>query len=203
MAEISKLTTEIAYNRVIQIPINPFTASANENLTQEPQFNFEDLRIVGYTAFICHKCLIFHPLTLYWHNTSMKVIPANHECDTNTVQEVQQQKRNKKDIIETVSNEVPKLMFQVVRRWTRGRPLVQAEEIKPIPEYLHCCTLVNGRNWFLRAIQYGFTSLADDELLDFLNLTKGNTHGIFRTAKSNKTYHMGITFHAAPKDHIG
>jgi hypothetical protein len=94
-------------------------------------------------------------------------------------------------------------MLQVVRRWTRGRPLVRAEEIKPISENLDCCTLVNGRNWFLRAIHYGFTSLADDELLDFLNLTKGNTHGIFRTAKSNKTYHMGITFHAAPKDHIG
>jgi hypothetical protein len=133
----------------------------------------------------------------------MKVIPTNHECDTNTVVEVQRQKRNKKDIIEIVSNEVPKLMLQVVRRWTRGRPLGQAEEIKPIPENSHCCVLVNGRNWSLRAIHYRYTLLADDELLDFLNLTKGNTHGIFKTAKSNKTYHMAITVDAAPKDHIG
>lgn len=107
LAEISKLTAEIAHNRIIQFPINPFTASANENLTQEPQFKFEDLRIVGYTAFICQKCLIFHPLTLYWHNSSMKVIPTNHECDTNTVVEVQRQKRNKMDIIETVSMRCP------------------------------------------------------------------------------------------------
>jgi hypothetical protein len=95
LAEISKLTTEIAQNRVLQSPISPFKASDDENMRHELQFKFEDLVVVGYTAFICQKCLTSHPLTLYWHNPSMKVIPTNHECDTEKVVEVQRLKGNK------------------------------------------------------------------------------------------------------------
>jgi hypothetical protein len=75
-AEISKLTKEITQNQVLQSAINPLKTSVNKITTQEPQFRYEDLVVVGYTAFICSKCLIFHPLTLYWHKSSMVVIPT-------------------------------------------------------------------------------------------------------------------------------
>jgi hypothetical protein len=202
LAEISKLTKEMAQNRVLLSAVNPIKTSVNKIMTQEPQFRYEDLVVVGYTAFTCSKCLISHPLTLYWHKSSMTVISTNHGCDTETIVEVQQQKRNKKGVIVTVSNELPKLMFQVVRRWTKGTLLVQADEIKSIPEVLHCCILVDSKKWALRAVQYGFTLLSDEELADFLNLARGNTYGIFRTAKSNKTYYMRIVVPAAPKAHI-
>jgi hypothetical protein len=201
-AEISKLTTEMAQNRVLQSAFNPLKGFVNKTMTQEPQFKYEDAVIVGYTAFICQKCLIFHPLTLYWHNSSLVIMPTNHGCDTETLVEVQRQKRNKKDVIATISNEIPNLMSQVVRRWTNGTPVVQADEIKFISEILHCCTLVDGKNWALRALQYGFTVLSDEELTDFLNLAMGNTYGIFRTEKSNKSYFMRIVVPGASKAHI-
>ncbi|MGH9976310.1 MAG: hypothetical protein ACRD8Z_10810 [Nitrososphaeraceae archaeon] len=202
LAEISKLATEVTQNRVLQSAVNPLKTSVNKIMAQEPKFRYEDLVVVGYTAFICSKCLICHPLTLYWHKSSMVVIPTNHGCNTETLVEVQRQKGNKKDVIATVSNELPKLMFQVVTRWTNGTPLVQADEIRPIPEVLHCCILVDSKNWALRAVQYGLTLLSDEELADFLNLARGNTYGIFRTAKSNKIYYMRIVVPATQKAQI-
>jgi hypothetical protein len=90
-------------------------------------------------------------------------------------------------------------MFEVVTRRTNGTPLVQVDEIRSIPEILHCCILIDGKNWALRAVQYGFTLLSDEELVDFLNLARGNTDGIFRTAKVNKTYYMHIVVPSTPK----
>lgn len=202
LAEISKLTTEMTQNRVLQSAVTPLKTSVNKIMTQEPQFRYEDLVVVGYTAFICSKCLICHPLTLYWHKSSKVVMPTNHVCDTETILEVQRQKGNKEDVIATVSNELPKLMFQVVTRWTNGTPLVQADEIRSVPEVLHCCILVDSKNWALRAVQHGSTLLSDEELADFLNLARGNTYGIFRAAKSNKIYFMRIVVPATPKAQI-
>lgn len=201
-AEVSKLTTEMTQDRVLRSAIIPLKTSVNKTMTQEPQFRYEDLVVVGYTAFICSKCLICHPLTLYWRKSSKVVIPTNHECDTETILEVQRQKGNKEDVIATVSNEVPKLMFQIVTRWTNGTPLVQADEIRSIPGVLHCCILVDGKNWAFRAVQHGFTLLSDEELADFLKLARGNTYGIIRTTKSNKTYFMRIVVPATPKNVI-
>lgn len=198
-AEISKLMREIKQN---QRPINPLRAPVNTPNIQEPQFKDEDLVVVGYTAFICDKCLISHPLTLYWHRPSMEVVHTNHGCDTKILLKVQQQKRNNKEVMETLSNETPKLMFRVVKRWTKGVPLAQADEIQSIPEVLRCCILVDSKNWAFRAIQNRFTVLSDEELADFLNLSRCNTYACFRTAESNKTYYMHIAATASSKDHI-
>jgi hypothetical protein len=198
-AEISKLTTEMAQNRVLQSATNPLKAPVNKIMIHETQFKHEDLLVVGYTAFICQKCLISHPLTLYRHTPSMKIICTNHGCDTETVVDAQRQIMNKKDIIATISNEMPKLMFQVVKRWTKGTPLVVADEIPSNPEVLNGCILVDGKNWAHRAVQNGFTLLSDEDLANFLNLARSNTYGIFRTAKSNKSYYMRIVVPGAPK----
>jgi hypothetical protein len=45
-----------------------------------PPFKIEDLKIIGYTAYICEECLVSHPLTLYWHSLSMKPVPTMHTC---------------------------------------------------------------------------------------------------------------------------
>jgi hypothetical protein len=202
LAEVSKLTAELAQNRVLQSTFNPLKSSGDMAMIQKQQLRYEDLAVIGYTAFICSNCLISHPLTLYWHKSSMALISTYHWCDTETVAELQWQKRNKKDLIATNSKEMPKLMFQVVMKWTKGTPLVQANEIKSIPAVLHCCILVDGKNWAHRAVQNGFTSLTDEELADFLNLARNNTYGIFRTAMSNKTYFMRIVALGTPKVHI-
>jgi hypothetical protein len=106
---------------------------------------------------------------------------------------------NKKDTIATISNEMPKLMFQVVKRWTKGTPLVMADEIQSSPKVLNGCILVDDKNWAHRAVQNRFTLLSDEDLADFLNLARGNTYG---TANSNKSYYMRIVVPGAPKAHI-
>jgi hypothetical protein len=85
LARIIKLTTEIKQNLVLQSTADPLQTSVNKIMTQEPQFGYEDLVVVGYTAFICSKYLICHPLTLYRHKSSMIVVPTNHVCDTETI----------------------------------------------------------------------------------------------------------------------
>jgi hypothetical protein len=77
-----------------------------------------------------------------------------------------------------------------------------ADKIQSNPEVLNDCILVDGKNWAHRAVQNGFTLLSDENLADFLNLARGNTYGIFRTAKSNKSYYMRIAVPGAPKAHI-
>ena len=201
-AEISKLAAGMAQNRLLQSAINPLKAPVNKVMIHDPKFKYEDFLVVGYTAFICQKCLISHPLTLYRHIPSMKIICTNHECDTETVVDAQRQIMNKKGIIATISNEMPKLMFQVVKRWTKGTPLVVADEIQFSPEVLNGCILVDGKNWAHRAVQNVFTLLSDEDLADFLNTARGNTYGIFNTAKSNKSYYMRIVVPGAPKAHI-
>lgn len=202
LAEISKLTTEVTQNRVLHSAVNPFKTSVNKIMIQNSQFRYEDLVVVGYTAFICSKCLICHPLTLYWHKSSTVIIPTNHECHTEKIVELQRQKGNKEDFITTATNDLPELMFQAVTKWTNGSPLVQADEIRSTPEVLNCCILVDSKKWALRAVQSGFTLLTDEELSDFLNLARGNTFGIFRPAKSNKIYFMSIVVPATPKAQI-
>jgi hypothetical protein len=95
---------------------------------------------------------------------------------------VQQQKWNEKEIIAILSNEILKLMLQVV--------------------CLHCCILVDSKNWAFRAIQYGLTVVSYEGLVDFLNLARGNTYGVFKSAKSNKTYCMYIVVSDTPKAYI-
>jgi hypothetical protein len=115
---------------------------------------------------------------------------------------VQRQKWKEKEIIAILSSEILKLMLQVVWRWTKDTPLVQADEIKSITEVLRCCILVDSKNWAFRAIQYGLTVVSYEGLVDFLNLARGNTYGVFKSAKSNKTYCMYIVVSDTPKAHI-
>ena len=127
-----------------------------------------------------------------------------HGCDSERVPKVQQpqQIENKKDFIATLYNEMPQLMFQVVKRWTKGTPLIQADEIQSIPEGLHCCILVDSKNWAFRAIQNKRTVISDEELADFLNLAGCNTYAYFRTPIPNQTYYMRVAASAPLKGQI-
>ena len=203
MAEISKLAREIAQIPVLQSSINPFSVRANKIEIQKPQFEHEDFEVVGYTAFICQKCLICHPLALYLHIPSMKVVSSSHRCERERVAEVlQQQGENKQDVIANLSEEMLHLMIHVVKRWTKGTPLIHAYEIQFVPEIISNSIFVDSKNWAFRAIQDRFTILSDEELADFLNLARCNTYAYFMTGKPNNTYLMCLAASATSKGHI-
>ena len=81
-----------------QPSINPFLRFVDKSNTSLPPFKIEDLKIIGYTAYICEECLVSHPLTLYWNSLSMKPVPTMHTCNNERIIEVQQEIHNKKEV---------------------------------------------------------------------------------------------------------
>ena len=71
-----------------QSSINPFIRFVDKSNMSLPPFKIEDLKIIGYTAYICEECLVAHPLTLYWYNLSMKPVPTMHTCSNERIKEV-------------------------------------------------------------------------------------------------------------------
>ena len=192
MAEI-RLLKELSLKPALQSSFDPFKGFIDESNIYVPPFQVEDLVVAGYTGFICEQCLISHPLMLYWHSLSMKIVPTIHTCSNERIKEVRQLKQNKKDIIANLCRELPELMFQLVKEWTKGRPLLISTEIQSESIGLHSFTLVDSRKWAIRAMQNGFSVLSDEELADFMNAANGNTYAYFRMAEPKKTYHMYIT----------
>ena len=105
MAEISRLLKELPLKPSSKSSVDPFKGFIEESNIHVPSFRFEDLVVAGYTGFICEKCLISHPLTLYWLRLSMKIIPTIHTCNNERIKEGRQLKQNKKDIMANLSRE--------------------------------------------------------------------------------------------------
>jgi hypothetical protein len=76
-------------------------------------------------------------------------------------------------------------------------PLLRSVEITSASEDLQHFISVDNKKWAARAIQDRSTTLADEELVDFLNLAGLKTYACFRMAKSNRTYQMYIATIAA------
>jgi hypothetical protein len=157
-----------------------------------PPFKIEDLEIIGYTAYICNDCLISHPLILYWHSASKKLVPTIHTCNDERKIEVHQGIRSKNEVITNLSDELPDLMCRVVKQWTKGRPLLKATLAPYVSEDLYELNVIDRKKWGIRAIRERFTALSDEELADFLNLAGENTYAYVRTEDQNKTYFMCI-----------
>ena len=136
MAEVSRLLKEL-------VPTSAPTFSYRLNSLIDnsgvcvPPFKPEDLEIIGYTAYICEECLVPHPLTLYMHGPSLKLVPAFHKCNAERIVEVQQEIHNKKHVIATLVRELPNLMLRLVRQWTKCRPSLRAVGIPAVSEGLH------------------------------------------------------------------
>ena len=74
LVEVSSLLKEFMPTLASQPSINPFLRFVDKSNTSLPPFKIEDLKIIGYTAYICEECLVSHPLTLYWNSLSMKPV---------------------------------------------------------------------------------------------------------------------------------
>jgi hypothetical protein len=157
-----------------------------------PSFKLEDLEIGGYSAYICEVCLVTHPLTLYMHVPSLKLVSAFHTCNTERIIEVQQELHHKKDVFATIAGEMPNLMFRTVRKWTKCKPSLRASQISSVPQNLNTLKPVDKKKWAMRAIRDKFTFLSEGELVDFLNLAENNTYACFKMEGQHKTYCMYI-----------
>ena len=195
MAEVSRLLKEL-------VPTSASTFSYRLNGLIDnsgvcvPPFKPEDLEIRGYTAYICEECLVSHPLTLYMHGPSLKLVPAFHKCNADRIVEVQQEIHNKKYVIATLVGELPKLVLRIVRQWTKRRPSLRADEIPAVSESLHTFKPVDKKGWAMRAVRDELTFLSEGELVDFLNLAGHNTYACFKMKEQNKAYFMYIATEA-------
>ena len=192
LAEISSLVKELRPTLASQPSINPFLRFVDKSNTSLSPFKIEDLKIIGYTAYTCEKCLVSHPLTLYWNSLSMEPVPTIHTCNNERRIEVQQEIHNKKEVTASLFDEVCDVMFLVVRQWTRARPLLKVAEIPSMLQGLQNFKVIDIKNWAIRAIRNRFTVLSDEELADFLNLAKANTYAYFKVKGQNTAYYMYI-----------
>jgi hypothetical protein len=197
MAEFNRLLKDVSLISASQAFIEPYNVFFNRPRISEPRFKIENLEVLGYTAYICKECLISHPLTLYWDGTNMAQVPTVHTCDNERLLEVQQSALNKDDVIETLYEGLPNLMFHAVKKWTKDAPLLMTAEIPPVLEGLHDFISADKRGWAIRAIRNGPTTLSDDELVDFLKLAGLRTYACFRMGGLTKKYQMFIATMAA------
>lgn len=59
LAEISSLLKEIMPTLASKSSINPFIRFVDNSNMSLPPFKIEDLKIIGYKAYICEKCPVF------------------------------------------------------------------------------------------------------------------------------------------------
>jgi hypothetical protein len=193
MAEVGRLLKELTPTPTFPFSINPpLNGLIGNSNSYVPSFKLEDLEISGYTAYICEVCLVTLPLTLYVHRPSLKLVSSFHTCSTERIIEVQQEMPHKKDVLATLAEELPNLMFRTVRKWTKCKPTLRATEIPSVPQNLHALKPVDKKKWALRAIRDKFTFLSEGELVDFLNLAGHNTFACFKMEGHHKTYGMYI-----------
>jgi hypothetical protein len=192
LAELSSLLKELRPTQASQPSISPSLKFVDKSNTSLPPLKIEDLKIIGYTAYICEECLVFHPLTLYWNCLSMKPVPAVHTCNNERIIEVQQKIHNKKEVIAALFDELRDVMSLVVKQWTRARPLLRVVEIPSILQGLQNFRLIDNKNWAIRAIRNRYTVLSAEELADFLNFAKANTYAYFKMKGRNTAYFMYI-----------
>lgn len=192
LAEMKRLFNELSLASVSQPFISSYKVGIDRCDVRPPQDKLNDLEIVGYAAYICKDCLISLPLTVYWDNINKVMRFAIHKCNDERVIEVRQTIRNKDDIIATLPDELPDLMFQVVMKWTKGAPVLQVAEIYPATAGPQNFIPIDKKEWAIRAIRNTSTPLAHEELAKFLSLARYNTYACFRRADTNKTYQMYV-----------
>jgi hypothetical protein len=192
LVEISSLLRELIPTLALQPFNNPFLRFVDKSSTSLPPFRIEDLKIIGYTAYICEECLVSHPLTLYWNSFSMKPVPTMHICNNERIIEVQQEIHKKKEVTAALFGELLEVTFLVVKQWTRARPLLKVAEIPSMLQGLQNFKVIDIKNWAIRAIRNRFTVLSDEELADFLNRAKANTYAYFKVKGQNTAYYMYI-----------
>jgi hypothetical protein len=196
MAEFNRLLRDISLTSASQAFIEPYKVFFNRPRISEP-FKIENLEVLGYMAYICKECLISYPQTLYWDGTNMAPVPTVHTCDNERLLEVKQSALNKDEVIETLYDRLPNLMFHAVKKWTKDSPLLMTAEIPPGLEGLQDSISVDKRGWAIRAIRNGQTTLSDDELVDFLKVAGLRTYARFRMGGLTKNYQMFIATMAA------
>jgi hypothetical protein len=180
LAEIKSLMRELTPTLASPPSNNSILRFVDKLNPSLPSFKIEDLKIIGYTAYICEECLVSHPLTLYWNSFSMKPVPTMHICNNERIIEVQQKIHKKKEVTAELFGELLDVMFLVVKQWTSAKPMLKVAEIPSMLQGLQNFKLIDNKNWGIRAIRNRFTILSDEKLADFLNLAKANTYAYFK-----------------------
>lgn len=210
--EFRKLREELSSSRTYQsfsAPIHQSFSNPSDGFTYQPKlgqssqqpFRTEDFEVIGYEGYICKECLIAHPLAIYRHKrlTGMEPIQTKHKCDNERILEIQQLKQSKETIIANLCmNELPELMLDAVREWTKGQTFLTAVEVSSPFYGYHEFIVSSEKKWAIRAITNGFTVVSDGELADFIGTVRDCTCACFKVADnekvedSGKMYFMGI-----------
>jgi hypothetical protein len=110
LAEIKRLTTYISSTPIRQsgncFTGHPFVSYSEDSMT--PRSHYDDLEIAGYKGFLCKRCLIAHPLPLYYDKFSKKskIHEMKHHCNAERLLEIQRRVDKKNYLVELYKNQL-------------------------------------------------------------------------------------------------
>jgi hypothetical protein len=201
-AKIKRLKEELSFRPMQQPYLSPYNGAVSQpNMYQrfQPPFKMEDLEIIGYKGYVCKECLTANPLAIYRHNYQKdKIIRTTHGCNNKRKLEIQgeQRKNNETSMVTNLyMNELPKLMLEDVREWTKGKAILMAAELSIPPDSSREIIISIEKQWANRAIRNGCTFLTDDELADFINTVKDYTGAYFKVQDNEMSKNSGKVFY--------
>jgi hypothetical protein len=137
---------------------------------------------LGFESYICSQCLVHMPLSFYGTRGTNKIIRSYHRCNQIRLREVKSLSNEVKDVEELkLQIAAPEKMHKAIKEWWTNSPYVSAVKLRSVPRNSYDFTsLVTGDYDWLRSAMQGMCLLLDDnQLREFLFLTRGNTYVSF------------------------
>jgi hypothetical protein len=139
---------------------------------------------LGFESYICSQCLVQMPLSFYGTRGTNKIIRSYHRCNQIRLSEVKSLSDEERDVDRLkLQIAAPEKMHKAIKEWwtNNNSPYVIALKLRSVPRNTYDFTsLATGDYDWLRSAMQGTCLLLDDnQLREFLLLTRGNTYVSF------------------------
>jgi hypothetical protein len=137
---------------------------------------------LGFESYICSQCLVHVPLSFYGTRGTNKIIRSYHRCNQLRLNEVKNLSDEEKNVERfKLQIAAPEKMHKAIKEWwtNNNSPYVSAVKLRSVPRNSYDFTSLVTGDW-LRSAMQGMCLLVDDnQLREFLFLTRGNTYVSF------------------------
>ena len=188
--ELKRLKEELSVIPIHQpyLQVNHYPSQPNNAQVSPPEFQMQDLEIIGYMGIVCQSCLIAHPLAVYQLKDRPGVNPimTRHSCNAERLLEIQQQQGlNTQEILaDLYLHQLPRRILESAKKWTKEDCTLTAIEVAAPFEDCPLIDLVDQKEWAVLAVKNGFVILTNEQLEDFIHTVKLATCACFKIVEN-------------------
>jgi hypothetical protein len=183
--DLSGIPIRQPYLQFNRYPSQPINAHATP-----PEFQMQDLEIIGYNGIVCQSCLVAHPLAIYQvkDRPGAKPIMTRHSCNAERLSEIQrQQNLNKQEVLaDLYLHQLPNGILESAKKWTKDDCTLTAIEVAAPFEGCPLIDLLDQKEWADLAIRNGFVILTNEQLEDFIHTVKLATCAYFKIVEKKE-----------------